>query len=119
MSIVWCPDLASRAALAAQGYLIDQFIKPKPNQRTDEYGGSVQNRCRFALEVIQAVVEEAGADRVGLRSAIFPSSSLVAPLLLLLLTSNGRLFNCSRMVSLCCLACWELRALQTTDFDGA
>lgn len=31
-----------------QGYLLDQFIKPKPNQRTDEYGGSVENRCKFA-----------------------------------------------------------------------
>lgn len=51
-----------------QGYLIDQFIKPKPNQRTDDYGGSVQNRCRFALEVLQAVVDEVGADRVGIRS---------------------------------------------------
>jgi hypothetical protein len=71
ISVVWCSHSASRDALAAQGYLIDQFIKPKPNQRTDEYGGSVENRCRFALEVIQAVVEEVGADRVGLRSVIF------------------------------------------------
>ncbi len=55
--------------------MIDQFIKPKPNQRTDEYGGSVENRCRFALEVIQAVVEEVGADRVGLRSAISPPAA--------------------------------------------
>ncbi len=85
ISVVWCSHSASRDALAAQGYLIDQFIKPKPNQRTDEYGGSVENRCRFALEVIQAVVEEVGADRVGLRSVLFPSSSLVVPLLLLLL----------------------------------
>ncbi|KAL0021784.1 hypothetical protein WJX79_010845 [Trebouxia sp. C0005] len=62
----------------ANGYLIDQFIKPKPNQRTDEYGGSVQNRCRFALEVIQAVVEEAGADRVGLRLSAFQEFGDVA-----------------------------------------
>ncbi len=73
--VSWFPDLASRDAVAAQGYLIDQFIKPKPNQRTDEYGGSVENRCRFALEVIQAVVEEVGADRVGLRSAISPPAA--------------------------------------------
>ena len=53
-----------------QCYLIDQFLKPKPNQRTDEYGGSVENRCRFALEVTQAVVDEVGADRVGIRSVL-------------------------------------------------
>lgn len=53
--------------MTIQGYLIDQFIKPKPNQRSDEYGGSVENRCRFALEVMQAVVAEVGADRVGIR----------------------------------------------------
>ncbi|KAK9852132.1 hypothetical protein WJX84_008064 [Apatococcus fuscideae] len=51
----------------ANGYLIDQFIKPKPNQRTDEYGGSIENRCRFALEIAAAVCKEVGAERVGIR----------------------------------------------------
>ena len=48
-------------------YIIDQFIKPKPNQRTDEYGGNIENRCKFVLEIVTAVVKEIGADRVGIR----------------------------------------------------
>lgn len=51
----------------AHGYLIDQFLKDKVNDRSDEYGGSLENRCRFALEVIEAVVNEIGPDRVGIR----------------------------------------------------
>lgn len=51
----------------ANGYIIDQFIKPKPNDRTDEYGGSIENRCRFCLEVVKAVTDEVGADKVGIR----------------------------------------------------
>ncbi|TGD81836.1 alkene reductase [Hymenobacter wooponensis] len=51
----------------ANGYLLDQFIQDGSNQRTDEYGGSLENRARFALEVVQAVVDELGADRVGIR----------------------------------------------------
>ncbi|GAX72548.1 hypothetical protein CEUSTIGMA_g4.t1 [Chlamydomonas eustigma] len=51
----------------ANGYLVDQFLEDGVNQRTDEYGGSVENRARFALEVVQACVEEIGADRVAIR----------------------------------------------------
>jgi N-ethylmaleimide reductase len=51
----------------ANGYLIDQFIRDSANQRSDEYGGSVDNRCRFALEVVDACVAEIGAGRVGIR----------------------------------------------------
>ncbi|KAG6752186.1 hypothetical protein NC652_031556 [Populus alba x Populus x berolinensis] len=51
----------------AHGYLIDQFMKDQVNDRTDQYGGSLENRCRFALEVVGAVVNEIGADRVGIR----------------------------------------------------
>ncbi|XP_039033515.1 putative 12-oxophytodienoate reductase 11 [Hibiscus syriacus] len=51
----------------AHGYLLDQFMKDHINDRTDEYGGSLENRCRFALEVVEAVANEIGADRVGLR----------------------------------------------------
>ncbi|RYY18352.1 MAG: alkene reductase, partial [Cytophagaceae bacterium] len=51
----------------ANGYLVDQFIQDGTNQRTDEYGGSVENRARFALEVVQAAVDVLGADRVGIR----------------------------------------------------
>ncbi|XWS51091.1 hypothetical protein CRYUN_Cryun12cG0146400 [Craigia yunnanensis] len=51
----------------AHGYLLDQFMKDQINDRTDQYGGSLENRCRFALEVIEAVANEIGADRVGIR----------------------------------------------------
>jgi len=52
---------------AANGYLIDQFLRDGSNQRTDEYGGSLENRSRFLREVLQAVCEAVGADRVGVR----------------------------------------------------
>ncbi|KAK1304234.1 12-oxophytodienoate reductase 1 [Acorus calamus] len=51
----------------AHGYLIDQFLKDQVNDRMDEYGGTLENRCRFALEVVEAVANEIGADRVGIR----------------------------------------------------
>ncbi|CAL1691054.1 N-ethylmaleimide reductase [Brevundimonas subvibrioides] len=57
---------------AANGYLIDQFLKDGSNQRDDRYGGSVENRARFLLEVVTAVVAVWGADRVGVR--ISPSN---------------------------------------------
>ena len=55
----------------ANGYLIDQFNQDTCNQRTDGYGGSVEKRARFALEVIQAVVDAVGADRTGIRYSPF------------------------------------------------
>ncbi|KAK6439593.1 hypothetical protein LTR95_004203 [Oleoguttula sp. CCFEE 5521] len=51
----------------ANGYLLDQFLHDNVNVRTDAYGGSVENRCRFPLEVIKAVTSKVGADRVGIR----------------------------------------------------
>ncbi|CAN8268423.1 unnamed protein product [Cochlearia groenlandica] len=51
----------------AHGYLIDQFLKDGINDRTDHYGGSVANRCRFLLQVIQGVVSAIGASKVGVR----------------------------------------------------
>ncbi|KAF6623935.1 alkene reductase, partial [Paenibacillus sp. EKM208P] len=51
----------------ANGYLINQFIGENSNIRTDEYGGSIENRARFAIEVTKAIVEEIGADRTGFR----------------------------------------------------
>ncbi|OAY63858.1 putative 12-oxophytodienoate reductase 11 [Ananas comosus] len=56
---------------AAHGYLIEQFMKDSVNDRTDEYGGSLENRCRFALDVVEAVADEIGADRVGVRLSPF------------------------------------------------
>lgn len=55
----------------ANGYLIDQFMRPSANARTDGYGGSVENRTRFLEEVVEAVVSELPADRVGLRLSPF------------------------------------------------
>ncbi|KAI9459881.1 NADH:flavin oxidoreductase/NADH oxidase [Lactarius psammicola] len=52
---------------AAYGYLLDQFLQSVSNERTDEYGGSVENRVRFPLEVINAVVESVGAERMAIR----------------------------------------------------
>ncbi|OQR80774.1 NADH:flavin oxidoreductase [Thraustotheca clavata] len=51
----------------ANGYLIDQFLKNGTNHRTDNYGGSIENRARFALEVLKAVTDAVGGDRVGIR----------------------------------------------------
>lgn len=55
----------------ANGYLIDQFLKDSVNDRTDKYGGSLENRCRFALEVAEAVANEIGPGRVGIRLSPF------------------------------------------------
>lgn len=52
---------------AANGYLIDQFLNPDTNHRTDLYGGSIENRARFVLEVIDAISEAIGANKVGVR----------------------------------------------------
>ncbi|MDR2014822.1 MAG: alkene reductase [Azoarcus sp.] len=51
----------------ANAYLIRQFLAPSANTRTDEYGGSIENRARFAIEVATAVAGEIGADRTGIR----------------------------------------------------
>lgn len=54
---------------AANGYLIDQFLQSSTNQRQDSYGGSVENRARFLLEVVDALIEVWGAGRVGVHLA--------------------------------------------------
>ncbi len=69
--------LAARAAIqagadgveihGANGYLVQQFLAPSANTRTDEYGGSIANRARFAVEVATAIAEEIGADRTAIR----------------------------------------------------
>ena len=52
---------------AANGYLLEQFLRDSINDRSDEYGGGIANRCRFPVEVIRAVAEVAGAGRTGVR----------------------------------------------------
>jgi len=56
---------------SANGYLLDQFLEDKSNHRTDAYGGSIENRARLLLEVVDAVVEVWGKDRVGVRLSPF------------------------------------------------
>ncbi|OAE39405.1 MULTISPECIES: alkene reductase [Agrobacterium] len=62
---------------AANGYLIEQFLKSSTNERTDEYGGSIENRARFLLEVVDAVAGEIGAGRTGIRlSPVTPANDI-------------------------------------------
>ncbi|KAI3770425.1 hypothetical protein L6452_01558 [Arctium lappa] len=55
----------------ASGYIIEQFLKDQVNDRTDQYGGTLENRCRFALEVVEVVANEIGGDKVGIRLSTF------------------------------------------------
>lgn len=56
---------------AANGYLFEQFINGALNQRTDRYGGSIENRLRFPREALEAVIAAVGAERTGIRLAPF------------------------------------------------
>ncbi|VWC64005.1 12-oxophytodienoate reductase [Burkholderia lata] len=58
----------------ANGYLIQQFFAPNANTRTDAYGGSIENRARFAIEVATAIADEIGADRTAIR--VSPGNTL-------------------------------------------
>ena len=55
--------------MAANGHLVDQFLQDNTNKRTDQYGGSIENRTRFLAEVVQTLADVWGADRVGVRLA--------------------------------------------------
>ena len=55
----------------ANGYLINQFINPKSNQRNDEYGGSIEGRARFVVEIAEGMATAIGAEKVGLRISPF------------------------------------------------
>ena len=62
---------------AANGYLLDQFLKTGANERTDDYGGSIENRARLTLEVVRAVVDAVGAGKVGIRlSPVTPANGI-------------------------------------------
>lgn len=65
---------------AANGYLIDQFLRSGSNHRTDVYGGSVENRARFLLEVLDTVTKEIGEGRTGIRiSPVTPANDASDP----------------------------------------
>ena len=61
----------------ANGYLVEQFLRDSANDRTDQYGGSIENRARFLIELMTAVCEEIGPGRVGLRlSPVTPANDI-------------------------------------------
>jgi N-ethylmaleimide reductase len=59
----------------AHGYLLEQSLNPHVNNRTDNYGGSIENRSRLTLEVVQKIAASIGADKVGLRISPFLTSN--------------------------------------------
>ena len=63
----------------ANGYLLEQFLSPVSNQRTDEYGGSVENRARFVLEVAEAAGQAIGMDKVAIRLSPYGMSGGMQP----------------------------------------
>jgi N-ethylmaleimide reductase len=63
----------------AHGFLAEQFLHPHTNRRTDEYGGSIENRSRFLLKVLEGVVAEIGADKVGVRLSPFAGINDLPP----------------------------------------
>ncbi|WP_119257042.1 alkene reductase [Shinella zoogloeoides] len=65
---------------AANGYLIDQFLRSGSNKRTDDYGGSIENRARFLFEVVDAIVAEIGAGCTAIRiSPVTPANDAFDP----------------------------------------
>lgn len=64
---------------SANGYLLEQFLSPFTNLRKDEYGGSVENRCRFVIEVAEAVAEAIGKGKIGIRVSPYGVASDMHP----------------------------------------
>ncbi|MGA1179935.1 MAG: alkene reductase [Marivivens sp.] len=56
---------------AANGYLLEQFLQSRTNQRTDRYGGSIENRCSLVIEIAETLAEALGASKVGIRLSPF------------------------------------------------
>jgi N-ethylmaleimide reductase len=59
----------------ANGYLVEQFLSPETNLRSDNYGGGFENRCRYLLELVEAVAAGVGRDRVGIRLSPFGTAN--------------------------------------------
>lgn len=82
----------------ANGYLIDQFLRSTSNQRTDDYGGSISNRVRFADEVISAVADEIGPQRVGIRlSPYITARGMACPEIISTILKVARLAEAKRI----------------------
>ena len=64
---------------SANGYLLEQFLSPFSNLRTDEYGGSIENRCRFLLETVDAVIAAIGKEKTGVRLSPYGVASDMKP----------------------------------------
>lgn len=63
----------------ANGYLLEQFLSPISNIRNDNYGGNIENRCRFVIEVVAAVAEAIGKDKTGIRLSPYGVSNDMTP----------------------------------------
>lgn len=63
----------------ANGYLLEQFLNPNVNNRTDEYAGNIENRSRFTIEVVQVVADAIGKEKVGIRFSPFSKLGDLAP----------------------------------------
>lgn len=63
----------------AHGFLVDQFLNPHANQRVDSYGGSIENRSRFLLEITSGIVQAIGKNKVGIRLSPFRSINGLQP----------------------------------------
>ena len=63
----------------ANGYLLEQFLTPLCNIRTDEYSGSIENRCRFVLEVVDGAIKAIGKDKVGIRLSPYGATNDMSP----------------------------------------
>jgi N-ethylmaleimide reductase len=63
----------------ANGYLLDQFLNPGSNQRKDEYGGSIENRCRFVIEVAESVSKVIGKEKTGIRLSPYGAANDLQP----------------------------------------
>ena len=63
----------------ANGYLLDEYLNPAANRRTDVYGGSIENRCRFVLEVVSGVAQAIGKEKTGIRLSPYGAANDLAP----------------------------------------
>ncbi|KAL4874725.1 FMN-linked oxidoreductase [Aspergillus karnatakaensis] len=100
----------------ANGYLLDQFLQDTSNQRDDEYGGSVENRSRLMLEVLEAVVDAIGSDRVGMRLSpwsLFQGMRMKDPV-----PQFGDLIHKANRLNLAYLSLVESRIYGPGEYEG-